>query len=101
MSSNFSKGNYIAIDHQGEHTVTLDKGAEYRPENSAEAFTASFAVDDETAIRSLSPDSPTPDPSYKGVEWAGAAYDLSGRRIAASSLPRGIYIKDGRKVVIR
>jgi|GEM_PF-2422027 len=33
----------------------------------------------------------------------GAIYDLSGRRMgtAASSLPAGIYVKDGRKVVVK
>lgn len=44
--------------------------------------------------------SPQPSPEGKGV--AGAVYDLSGRRISVSSVfPKGVYIVEGKKVVIR
>ena len=44
---------------------------------------------------------PTPDPSRDGGEKAGAVYDLWGRKIAPLTLPRGIFIIDGRKVVVK
>ena len=56
---------------------------------------------------------PTPDPSRDGGEKAGAWYDMSGRKVIGLSLPsltgeglgvrlpRGIYIRDGKKVVVR
>jgi len=50
---------------------------------------------------------PTPDPSRNGGE-AGAMYDLSGRKISVSSvhsassvLPKGVYIMDGQKVLVK
>ena len=33
--------------------------------------------------------------------WAGAVYDLSGRRVESTKMRRGIYLHDGRKVVVR
>lgn len=36
-----------------------------------------------------------------GKSLNGKCYDLTGRRIDNNSLPRGIYIKDGRKVVVK
>ena len=42
---------------------------------------------------------PTPDPSRDGGEWAGAVYDLSGRRM--EKLTKGLCIMSGRKVLIR
>ena len=51
---------------------------------------------DETAgINSL-----TSDPSAKGEE-SGNIYSLDGRKVSNSGLPKGIYIKNGKKVVIK
>ena len=72
---------------KGEYTITV--------ENNEEAYTANFSIDDAVGIRR-----PTPDPSRDGGETAGAVYDLSGRKIHRT-LPRGIYIRDGKKVVVR
>ncbi len=87
-------GNYP----KGMYTITV--------ENDEEAYTAKLSIDEETAIQPLPL---TPSPVSEGE--AGAMYDLSGRRIAnnssarqlvhSSTLPKGIYIKDGRKVVVR
>ena len=41
---------------------------------------------------------PTPDPSRDGGELAGAVYDLSGRMVNGQ-LPKGIYIKNGKKII--
>ena len=38
--------------------------------------------------------------SPRSPRWE-ESYDLTGRRIPASSLPRGVYIKNGRKVLVR
>ena len=97
---------------KGEYTITV--------ENDEEAYTAEFKIDEETGIKR-----PTPDPSRDGGEKAGAnkspfgglrgAFDLSGRKVNATALPsptgegsgvrptlpRGVYIKDGRKIVVR
>ena len=83
---------------KGEYTITV--------ENEEEAYTAEFKIDDETGINR-----PTPDPSLYGGEKAGAWYDLSGRKVsptpapspvrAGKKLPRGVYIKDRRKVVVK
>jgi hypothetical protein len=72
---------------KGEYTITV--------ENNEEAYTAEFKIDEETGIKR-----PTPDPSRDGGEKAGAWYDLSGRRVT-SSLHKGIYIRGGRKVVVK
>ena len=33
--------------------------------------------------------------------WNGDVYDLSGRRVNGSKLPRGIYIRDGKKIAVK
>ncbi len=45
----------------------------------------------------------TPDPSPMREGSAGTVYDLSGRRVAdnLSTLPRGIYVKNGQKFVVK
>ena len=97
---------------KGEYTITV--------ENEEEAYTASFSIDDAVGINR-----PTPAPSLYGGEKAGAnkspfgglrgAFDLSGRKVIGTALPsptgegsgvrptlpRGVYIKDGRKIVVR
>ena len=95
---------------KGEYTITV--------ENDEEAYTAEFNIDEETAIQplpltpGLTPNpSPTGEGNFKGEGEAGAMYDLSGRRIAnnssarqlvhSSTLPKGIYIRGGRKVVVK
>jgi hypothetical protein len=78
-------GNYP----KGMYTITV--------ENDEEAYTAEFKIDEETGIKR-----PTPDPSRDGGEKAGAWYDLSGRKGGLSrTLPKGIYIRDGKKVVVK
>lgn len=58
--------------------------------------------DDATGINRLTPDS-----SHDGGEKAGAWFDLSGRKINAPStihnpqLSRGIYIHNGKKIIIK
>ena len=41
----------------------------------------------------------------KSEEWAGAVYDLSGRIVNGKSvnrqMPKGLYIRDGKKVVVK
>ena len=37
----------------------------------------------------------------KNEESAGAVFDLSGRKVANGKLPNGVYIINGRKVVIK
>ena len=97
--------NVIALNtdisgyEKGEYTITV--------ENEEEAYTAEFKIDEETGIKR-----PTPDPSRDGGEKAGAWYDMSGRKVGltpnpspvgegGAGLPRGIYIRDGKKVVVR
>lgn len=87
----------------GTYTLTV--------ENAEEAYTATFILDDETAVRDIPSDSTV---NHKSVN--SKYYDLSGRQIPQSSflkgqasklerltrhLPKGIYIRDGKKVVVR
>ena len=37
----------------------------------------------------------------KSEKWADAWYDLQGRRMANGILPKGLYIRGGRKVVVQ
>ena len=70
---------------KGEYTITV--------ENDAEAYTANFSIDDAVGIK------PTPSEIVHRTSDNPAFFDLSGRRIVSRTLPRGVYIKDGRKVV--
>ena len=83
----------ISAYPKGSYTITV--------ENEEEAYSAEFTISDEDGL------TPQPPLFQRGGE-AGAVYDLSGRRIADSSLvtrhsslSKGIYILDGRKVVVR
>ena len=44
---------------------------------------------------------PTPSPSRQGGEMAGAVFDLQGRQIVNRKLSRGIYIVNGKKLLVR
>ena len=75
--------------------------------NAVKGFVLNFGDGDgtETSIR------PTPDPSPKREGSAGAWYTIDGRKVSPSpnpspvragrKLPRGIYIHNGKKVVIK
>ena len=90
----------ISTYPKGSYTITV--------ENEEEAYTAKLSIDEEVGIGR-----PTPDPSLYGGEKAGAWYDMSGRKVIGLSLPsltgeglgvrlpRGIYIRGGRKVVVK
>ena len=54
-----------------------------------------FGLDGETT--GIKTERPTPDPSLNGGEW----YDLSGRKLTAKPTQKGMYIVNGRKVVIK
>jgi hypothetical protein len=43
------------------------------------------------------PTGPTPDYSLNGGEW----YDLSGRKLSSKPTAKGVYVVDGRKVVVK
>ena len=43
----------------------------------------------------------TPDPSPVREGSAGAVYDLSGRMVSPSNLPRGIYVMNGQKFIVK
>ena len=73
---------------------TLDGIEAGNKANGVKAFVLNFG-DDETGI------SLTPDPSPVGEGSAGAWYDLSGRKVHNGQLPRGIYVNNGKKVVIK
>jgi len=77
----------------GTYTLTV--------ENAEEAYTATFILDDETAVHDLPSDAMV---NSKSVN--AKCYDLSGRQIPHSSfdtrhLPHGIYISDGKKVMVK
>jgi len=63
--------------------------------SNARVLTIDKGDGDATAISS--PKRPTPDPSLNGGEW----YDLSGRRVNGQTVKKGVYINNGRKVMIK
>ena len=73
----------------------LTAGDPSSSEAPVRAFVLDFGDGEETAIRSLTPDA---SPTGKGSDgW----YTLDGRRLSAKPSASGIYINNGRKVVIK
>ena len=67
----------------------------YQNADGWKAFTNIIEMDETTGINSLTSDS-----SAKGEE-SGNIYSLDGRKVSNSGLSKGIYIKNGKKVVIK
>jgi len=65
------------------------------PSAEVRAFVLNFGEDSETGIRNL-----TPDPSPNG-ERSNYWYSLDGRRLSGKPTASGVYINNGRKVVIK
>ena len=76
--STYSKGSY---------TLTV--------ENAEEAYTATFILGDKTAVRDI-PAQHILNSKSSNRTW----YDLSGRRLMMPHA-KGIYIRDGRKIVVK
>ena len=71
----------------GTYTLTI--------ENDEEQYIATLNIDDKTGIENVNVNG---NESFLNHNY----YDLSGRRVSVSSmLPRGVYIKDGKKVVVK
>ena len=83
--------NVLAIDtdlsgyDNGDYTLTV--------ENALESFTAALTLGDANGIESPLPTLP------RGGD--DVLYDLQGRRLDGKSLPKGIYIRHGEKVLVR
>ena len=67
----------------------------YQNTDGWKEFTNIIEMDETAGIESLSSDS-----SLKGEE-SGNIYSLDGRKVSNSGLSKGIYIKNGKKVVIK
>ena len=67
----------------------------YKNTDGWKEFTNIIEMDETAGIESLSSDS-----SLKGEE-SGNIYSLDGRKVSNSGLSKGIYIKNGKKVVIK
>jgi hypothetical protein len=71
------------------------------------AYQINFGEDETTGIKSLSPDPGlTPDPSSKGEgsfdgEGSDGWYDLNGRKLDGKPTTKGVYIHNGRKMVVK
>jgi len=65
------------------------------PNAGVRAFVLNFGEDSETGIRNL-----TPDPSPNG-ERSNYWYSLDGRRLNGKPTASGVYINNGRKIVIK
>ena len=81
----------------GQMLVTTSNGTEAFPQNQLEKMFFSTVP---TAIESVQADAP------RSEQTEGAIYDLSGRRVSDAALPakvlkKGLYIVNGRKVVIK
>ena len=67
----------------------------YQNADGWKEFTNIIEMDETAGIESLTSDS-----SLKGEE-SGNIYSLDGRKVSNSGLSKGIYIKNGKKVVIK
>lgn len=67
----------------------------YQNTDGWKEFTNIIEMDETAGIESLTSDS-----SLKGEE-SGNIYSLDGRKVSNSGLSKGIYIKNGKKVVIK
>lgn len=72
---------------KGSYTLTV--------ENAEEAYTATFILGDKTAVRDI-PAQHILNSKSSNRTW----YDLSGRRLMMPHA-KGIYIRDGRKIVVK
>ena len=68
----------------------------FTPGNKQTCLIITLTVSNTTGIDSLSPD---PSPSRKGSD--GAWYTLDGRKLSGNPAAKGLYIVNGRKVVIK
>jgi hypothetical protein len=94
-------GLSTALAHYGHGTFTLTI------ENGEEQYVATLLIDDETGI--ATPDSKIVNSkSLNSKSLNSKWYDLSGRSLSVSSassvpsvLPKGVYIRNGKKFVVR
>lgn len=89
---------FYKFDNGGTTTITLGANKAYLDTSGSaspvKGFTFSFG--DETSIDSLSPDL---SPGGEGNVEAGRTYNLAGQRVHKPS--RGIYIIEGRKMIVK
>lgn len=109
-STAFSAGFYknellVEVGDNGILNIGFKKTSGATPEANWTAFDNvrlyALQIDEEDAIEDILTDD---EKSATDKRFGTAVYDLSGRRVAdkpTSSLPRGIYIIGGKKVVIR
>ena len=107
------KGTYTYNPFDTENKSILLLGEEntlYYPLSGAHigAFRAYFQLDTPAAVKSFKlnfegkrPTGLTPNPSPVREGSAGAWYDMQGRKLQAKPIHRGIYVNNGRKVVIK
>ncbi|MBQ7986970.1 MAG: leucine-rich repeat protein [Bacteroidaceae bacterium] len=105
------KGNYDKIAFDTDNSNILFMGAEntlYWPQSGASigAFRAYFEIADGASIKAFNLN--LGDGTETGIdlspaqgEGAPAVYDLNGRRLSGKPTQRGIYIVNGRKVVVK
>ena len=105
------KGNYDKIAFDTDNSNILFMGAAntlYWPQSGASigAFRAYFEIADGASIKAFNLN--LGDGTETGIdlspaqgEGAPAVYDLNGRRLSGKPTQRGIYIVNGRKVVVK
>ena len=105
------KGNYDKIAFDTDNSNILFMGAEntlYWPQSGASigAFRAYFEIADGASIKAFNLN--LGDGTETGIdlspaqgEGAPAVYDLNGRRLSGKPTQRGIYIVNGRKIVVK
>jgi len=88
-------GCWYGVDKSIPLYVPAGTKEEYQSTNGWKDFTNIIEMKETTGIESL-----TSDPSLKGEE-SGNIYSLDGRKVSNSGLSKGIYIKNGKKVVMK
>jgi hypothetical protein len=85
------EGNTLYYPQQGASIGAQRAYFQIGSNSNIRAFNLNFGDEDVTAI------SPSPVPSQNGDEW----YDLSGRKLSGKPTTKGLYINNGKKVVIK
>jgi uncharacterized repeat protein (TIGR02543 family) len=100
IKSALGDGTFYVLSQKSDNFGFFEYTGEYMPARKAyllvpggtiQARELTMVFDEETGIR------PTPGPSLNGGEW----YDLSGRKLNGKPTKKGIYINNGKKVVIK
>ena len=104
LPDNIGTGNYtftyqmpVEVGQPGEHYFDSYIGEFVNEERVSYccAMVYSFTIDDLTGIKEVKSE------EVKSEKWSSAWYTLDGRQLESKPIQQGIYIKDGKKVLVK